>query len=264
MSDGSRLVSGSGAAAALVMGSSHATAAEQVNAPAPRAHPGGNGRRRAVRVARSSRTRRAARLVPGAPGHLRANGSAAPSPANSESELRDWIKENATLMSNASLLISISALALNLLPTSGLLNPYIQALIVGAALLLLIELHHQWPEDLQIHMLRSTAFTRNHSWRMTAFAMLLQIATVLFALWVTLNSPIILLPLTAFAVIIIFRNWYFRRVHSIAARLLGIVALIAVLLVCELVMLGIWAAIADEQITIEIGTGEPPHLDWSR
>jgi hypothetical protein len=88
-------------------------------------------------------------------------------PVNTQSELRDWIKENATLLSNASLLISLAAIALNLLPNAGFLDPYIKGLIFGAALLLLIELHHQWPDDLQLHVLRTNIRPVNHSWRMT-------------------------------------------------------------------------------------------------
>lgn len=182
---------------------------------------------------------------------------------DTDAELRDWVKDNATLLSNASLLISISALALNVLPTSGFLNPYIKALIFGAALLLLIELHHQWPDDLQLLLMRSVTLPRRHSWRMTAFAMLLQIATVMFVLWVALNSPIILLPLTAIAIVVAFRTWYFRRYQGMPARIAGVAALVVVLVIGEVLMLGLWAAIADEKITIEIATGEGggPHLE---
>jgi hypothetical protein len=178
-----------------------------------------------------------------------------------DAELRDWVKDNATLLSNASLLISISALALNVLPTSGFLNPYIKALIFGAALLLLIELHHQWPDDLQLASMRSLSIPRQHSWRMTAFATLLQIATVMFVLWVALNNPIILLPLTAIAIVVAFRTWYFQRYRGILARIAGIVALVVVLVIGEVLMLAVWAAIADEKVTIEIGTGEGPSFD---
>ena len=69
-----------------------------------------------------------------------------PSPTGTRSELRDWIKDNATLLSNASLLISLAAVALSLLPDVGFFSPYIKALIFAAAFLLLTELHHQWPE----------------------------------------------------------------------------------------------------------------------
>jgi hypothetical protein len=186
---------------------------------------------------------------------------AADATPDSDAELRDWVKDNATLLSNASLLISISALALNVLPTSGFLNPYIKALIFGAALLLLIELHHQWPDDLQLASMRSLSITRQHSWRMTAFATLLQIATVMFVLWVALNNPIILLPLTAIAIVVAFRTWYFQRYRGILARIAGIVALVGVLVIGEVLMLAVWAAIADEKVTIEIGTGEGPSFD---
>ena len=89
-------------------------------------------------------------------------------------------------MSNASLLISLAAVALSLLPDVGFFVPYIKALIFAAALLLLVEMHHQWPEDLQLHMLRKNARPENHSWRMTAFAFVMQVATVVFAAWATL------------------------------------------------------------------------------
>ena len=171
---------------------------------------------------------------------------------NTTSELRDWIKDNATLLSNASLLISISALALNLLPSAGFLNPYIQALIFGAAFLLLIELHHQWPADLQIHVFGRSGVPRQHSWRMTAFALLFQIATVLFAVWATLSSPFILFPLAAFAVIIAFRTWYFRYHQGTLARIAGLVFLFLVLIVTELIMAVVWAAVADYHINISL------------
>lgn len=172
--------------------------------------------------------------------------------ADTTSELRDWIKDNATLLSNASLLISISALALNLLPSAGFLNPYIQALIFGAAFLLLIELHHQWPTDLQIHVFGRSGIPRQHSWRMTAFALLFQIATVLFAVWATLSSPFILFPLAAFAVIIAFRTWYFRYHQGIWARIAGLIFLLLVLIVTEVIMAVVWAAVADYHITITL------------
>jgi hypothetical protein len=207
-------------------------------------------RTRIVRVRRPARVVR--RPPPASPSSAVASSPEAGN--DTQSELRDWIKENAALLSNASLLISIAALAINFLPPNGLLNPYIQALIFGAALLLLIELHHQWPDDLQIHVFGRSGMTRQHSWRMTAFALLFQIATVLFALWATLNNPLILLPLTAFAVIIAFRIWYFRHHQGLVARIVGIVALVIVLLISELLMGIVWAVLNNQQITIELWT----------
>ena len=174
------------------------------------------------------------------------------------SELRNWIKDNATLLSNASLLISVAALALNLLPDTGALDAYIKALIFGAALLLLVEMHYQWPEDLQLHMFRPTSLPQNHSWRMVAFAFIMQVATAVFAVWATLNTPLILVPLTALGVVVAFRQWYFRRFRGLAARGFGIVALVAVLLLSELLMVIVWAVIADETITIELWANERP------
>jgi hypothetical protein len=136
-----------------------------------------------------------------------------------------------TLLSNASLLISLAAVALGLLPSAGFLDPYIKALLFGAALLLLIELHHQWPPDLQLHALRRSIRPENHSWRMTGFAFLLQVATLIFALWATLTNPQILVPLTAFGLVLAFRHWYFRHFGGFLAKSFGIVALIAVLLI---------------------------------
>src|SRR5215213_7886134 len=145
----------------------------------------------------------------GNPAHLPAHEAARDAveehpPPETRSELRDWIKDNATLLSNASLLISLAAVALSLLPDVGIFSPYIKALIFAAAFLLLTELHHQWPEDLQLHMLRKDALPENHSWRMTAFALVMQVATILFAAWAILTNPIILLPLTALAVFLPF------------------------------------------------------------
>ncbi|MGH2617051.1 MAG: hypothetical protein ACRDJC_17590, partial [Thermomicrobiales bacterium] len=182
-------------------------------------------------------------------------------PRDTRSELRDWIKDNATLLSNASLLISIAALALGLLPDTGVLDPYIKALIFGAALLLLVELHHQWPEDLQLHMLRQNARPENHSWRMIAFAFLMQVATLIFAVWATLNSPLILIPLTALAVVLVFRQWYFRRYKGALARGFGILALVAVLLLSELMMAVVWAVVAKQEITIELWAEDRPGLN---
>jgi hypothetical protein len=171
---------------------------------------------------------------------------------DTRAELRDWIKDNATLLSNASLLISLAAVALSLLPDVGIFSPYIKALIFAAALLLLTELHHQWPEDLQLHMLRKNALPENHSWRMTAFALVMQVATILFAAWAILTNPIILLPLTALAVFFAFYRWYFRRHSGFLARIFGIIALVAVLLISELLMVIVWAAVTGEKATIEL------------
>jgi hypothetical protein len=171
---------------------------------------------------------------------------------DTRSELRDWIKDNATLLSNASLLISLAAVALSLLPDVGIFSPYIKALIFAAALLLLTELHHQWPEDLQLHMIRKNALPENHSWRMTAFALVMQIATILFAAWAILTNPIILLPLTALAIFFAFYRWYFRRHSGFLARSVGIIALVAVLLISELLMVVVWAAVTGETATIEL------------
>ena len=171
---------------------------------------------------------------------------------DTRSELRDWIKDNATLLSNASLLISLAAVALSLLPDVGIFSPYIKALIFAAAFLLLTELHHQWPEDLQLHMLRKNARPENHSWRMTAFALVMQVATILFAAWAILTNPIILLPLTALAVFFAFYRWYFRRHSGLLARSVGIIALVVVLLLSELLMVIVWAAVTGEEVTIEL------------
>jgi hypothetical protein len=177
------------------------------------------------------------------------------------SELRDWIKDNATLLSNASLLISLATIALSLLPDVGFFSPYIKALLFAAALLLLTELHHQWPEDLQIHMLRKNARPENHSWRMIGFALVMQIATLVFAVWATVTNPIILLPLTALAVFFAFYRWYFRRHDGLLARLVGIIALVAVLLISELLMLVGWAAVTGEQVTLELWAEDRPGLE---
>ena len=182
------------------------------------------------------------------------------SPTDTRSELRDWIKDNATLLSNASLLISLAAVALSLLPDVGIFSPYIKALIFAAAFLLLTELHHQWPQDLQLHMLRKNARPENHSWRMTSFALVMQVATILFAAWAILTNPIILLPLTALAVFFAFYRWYFRRHSGFLARTFGIVALFAVLLLSELLMVIVWAAVTGEEVTIELWAEDSPGL----
>jgi hypothetical protein len=209
-------------------------------------------------VARSRISRRPARI------ERRARTASLPtakpqpeaSPRNTNSELRDWLKENASLLSNASLLISISAIALKALPPDGVLNPYIQALIFAAALTLLVEMHYQWPDDLQLHMFRRAAFPRSHSRRMTAFAVLMQLATVLFAAWATLTNPLILFPLAAFAIFVAFRQWYFPRFPGWPARILGVGLMVLVLLVCELLMAVVWSAFTGGHITIVLG-GRP-------
>ncbi len=178
----------------------------------------------------------------------------------SSSELRDWIKDNATLLSNASLLISLATIALSLLPDVGFFSPYIKALLFAAALLLLTELHHQWPEDLQLHMLRKNARPENHSWRMIGFAFVMQVATLLFAAWAIVTNPIILLPLTALAVFFAFYRWYFRHHGGIVARSFGIIALVAVLLLSEVLMVVVWAAVTGEEVTIELWAEDRPGM----
>jgi hypothetical protein len=270
---------GAVAAAALALGAEaqDVLAIENQRSP-PRANPrASRPSRRRVVVGRSARRRRPIRVARARSASYTGTGTstsappatptvAADKPAspNTRSELRDWIKDNATLLSNASLLISLAAVALNLLPTAGLLDPYIKALIFGAALLLLVELHHQWPEDLQIHMLSKNARPENHSWRMTAFAFLMQFATLVFAVWATLISPIILFPLAAIGVVLAFRQWYFRRFGGVFARSFGILALIAVLLITELLMLTVWAVVTGQQVTIELFTEERPGFDLNR
>src|SRR5215212_122071 len=180
--------------------------------------------------------------------------------SDTRAELRDWIKDNATLLSNASLLISLAAVALSLLPDVGIFSPYLKALIFAAALLLLTELHHQWPEDLQLHMLRTNARPQHHSWRMTSFALVMQVATLLFAAWALLTTPIILLPLTALAVGVAFYRWYFRRYGSLLARIFGIIALVAVLLLSELLMVLVWAGVTGEQVTLQLWAEDVPGL----
>jgi hypothetical protein len=230
------------------------------------------GARPSARIAVARRRRELARQSRSIPGSGSAAGLEGTTPsvaggdvgeqsqADTRSELRDWIKDNATLLSNASLLISLAAVALSLLPDVGFFVPYIKALIFAAALLLLVEMHHQWPEDLQLNMLRKNARPENHSWRMTAFAFVMQVATVVFAAWATLSNPIILLPLTALAVVLAFRQWYFRRYGGLLARGFGIIALVAALLVSELLMLVVWAAVTGEQVTVELWAEERPGL----
>lgn len=213
---------------------------------------------------RLSRRRRRMRSAPNArQSQLMSETSRTAAPAETpatvteeSSELRAWIKDNATLLSNASLLISIAALALTLLPGEGLVEPYIQAFLFGAALLLLLELHHQWPDDLQLVRLRSVDFSDNHSWRMTWFAFLFQLATALFVVWAVLTTPIILFPLTAIAVVLAFRRFYFRRFGGRFARILGILSLVFVLLLSELLMLTTWAVISGERLTIQLWADE--------
>jgi hypothetical protein len=199
--------------------------------------------------------------VPAQPTELAGDPDAEGRPRpETRSELRDWIKDNATLLSNASLLISLATIALSLLPDVGFFSPYIKALLFAAALLLLTELHHQWPEDLQLNMLRKNARPENHSWRMIGFALVMQVATIVFAVWATVTNPIILLPLTALAVFFAFYRWYFRRHDGLLARIVGIIALVAVLLISELLMVVVWAAVTGEEVTIELWTEDQPGL----
>jgi hypothetical protein len=203
------------------------------------------------RPARVSHQRAAARV------QTTGAAKAPPVQKDTNSELRDWIKENAALLSNASLLISISAIALKALPSEGVLNPYIQALIFAAAFILLLEMHNQWPDDLQLHMFRKAAFPQNHSRRMSAFAVLMQLATVLFAVWAALTNPLILFPLAAFSVFLAFRQWYFRRFSGWPARILGVVAMIVVLLLSELLIAIAWAIAIGGEFTIYLGDRPP-------
>ena len=93
---------------------------------------------------------------------------------------------------------------------------------------------------------------------MTAFALVLQVATLLFAAWAILTTPIILLPLTALAVVFAFYRWYFRRYGGLLARLCGIIALLAVLLLSELLMVVVWAAVTGEQVTLQLWAEDVP------
>jgi hypothetical protein len=250
---------GSALGMAAMAGATAAARDDSEPSPAPTRHR--------VRTARPGRRRPARAVRP----RGRLNSASAPplpaptaepqtvepgAPLDTRSELRDWIKENATLLSNASLLISLAAIALNLLPNAGFLDPYIKGLIFGAALLLLIELHHQWPDDLQLHVLRHNIRPESHSWRMTGFAMLLQVATLVFALWAILTNPLILVPLTALGIVLAFRQWYFRRFGGLFAKSIGILALVAVLIITELFLLVIWEATSQDDLTFEVWVDE--------
>src|SRR5690606_34221798 len=107
--------------------------------------------------------------------------------------------------------------------------------------------------DLQLHMFRRAEFPQNHSRRMTVFALLMQLATVMFAAWATLTNPAILFPLAAFGIFMAFRQWYFRRYSGWPARVIGIVALIVVLLITELLMAVLWSSFTGGHIEIVIG-----------
>jgi hypothetical protein len=128
--------------------------------------------------------------------------------------------------------------------------------------LLLTELHHQWPKDLQLHRLQKHGRSERHSWRMIGFALVMQVATLVFAIWAALTNPIILLPLTGLVVFFVFYRWYFRRYSGLVARIVGIVALVAVLLISEVLMVVVWAAVTGEEVTIELWTEERPELTF--
>ena len=216
--------------------------------------------RQSRRIVRSPRRRRPVRLSHHIARRTPEPPAEAP-PADTQSELRNWIKDNATLLSNASLLISLAAVALGFLPPVGFIDPYLKALIFGAAIILLIELHHQWPDELQIHMIRSAAVPDNHSWRMAAFAFFIQAATLLFAVWAALSNPIILIPLTAFGTVFLFRRWYFRKPRGVLSRWAGIVSLVAVVLLTEILMLVVWAVVTRHEFTIELWHEQRPSFD---
>jgi hypothetical protein len=200
------------------------------------------------------------KLSTAAPGGLVPTSGAGDAPNDTRSELRNWVKDNATLLSNASLLISIAALALTLLPGEGIAEPYIQALLFGAALVLLLELHHQWPEELQLLRGQAPSMPAGHSWRMAGFAYLLQFATFLFVIWAVLTTPLILFPLTAFGVVLLFRRFFFRRFGGRFARAIGVLSLILALLLSEVLMLVVWAAVTGEQVTIQLWVDEREEL----
>jgi hypothetical protein len=217
------------------------------------------------RVVRSPRRRRPARVAHGVVKPPAAQPTpepvaTQPEPVDTQSELRNWIKDNATLMSNASLLISLAAVALGFLPQVGVIDPYVKALIFGAAIILLIELHHQWPESLRLHTLRSLDLPDEHSWRMAAFAYLMQAATVLFAIWAALTNPLIFGPLTAFAVVFLFRRLYFRKTRGWPAKVAGIVAVVVALLLSELLILLIWAGLTGKTVTLQIWEEDRPGI----
>ena len=196
--------------------------------------------------------------APSRPEPVVSEASPEPEPqADTRSELRAWMKDNASLLSNTTMLLSIAALALSLLPGTGFVEPYIQALLFGAAFVLLMELHHQWPSDLQLHGLRRPMVSQPHSWRMVGFAFLFQAATAIFAVWAVLANPLILFPLTALGVVFAFRRWYFRRFgQNWIGVAVGILSLVAAILISELLMVIAWAALTGEQVTLEIWIDE--------
>jgi hypothetical protein len=71
-------------------------------------------------------------------------------------------------------------------------------------------------------------------------------------------------PLTAFGIVLAFRQWYFRRFGGLLAKSFGIVALIAVLLISELLLLVIWEIVSERPLTYEVWVDEHAVPDLPR
>jgi hypothetical protein len=115
-----------------------------------------------------------------------------------EDSLKDFLKENATLIFLIGSMTSLSSFVVNL--PLGWLDSYLKAVLLAAALLLWMELHAQWPHDVRFpeRVVHPRIGTRR-PWRLALFALLMQATVVLFAVWSVVTAPEVIVPLLAAA-----------------------------------------------------------------
>lgn len=116
-----------------------------------------------------------------------------PTPGDS---LKDFLKENSTLIFLIGSMTSLTTFVVNL--QLGWLDSYLKAVLLSAALLLWMELHAQWPREVRLPdriVHPRTKTTR--PWRLVLFAALMQVTIVLFAVWAIVRAPEVVAPLVA-------------------------------------------------------------------
>lgn len=154
--------------------------------------------------------------------------------------LGDFVGVHSTLFSLIGALTGLTAFATKL--SLGWIEPYVQFLLLGAALLVWLELHSQWPRDLQLHRGR---LPDGRPWRFVAFAYMLQLATVAFAGYVLWTLPDLVASAVAVGVVAVCgvlgwraleRTRGKRRRDALLARLWLVVSIAAAFLLSELLL----------------------------
>ena len=117
-----------------------------------------------------------------------------PGPAGptEQPDLKTFLAEHSALLGTVSILTSLSAFVINF--HLGWLDLYLKAVLLLAALVVWLEFHARFPEALTKGHLHEV---RRLSWRLIAFAYLMRLIMVGFAVWAVWERPLMIVPLIA-------------------------------------------------------------------